>query len=946
MSQPSQAQAQVCMPSVRVDTYKCVWENNNCRLRPSSATLDPEVSVLASCNTNLSANPECLTTWPSTNNVRGICSSNDTCNTQATTEAQCITSCSNSPAKCWQNTTPGGDPTNPGGGTGGGGGGSGGGGGGPATGTCNAYCYDNSECPASGYVCYGSGPGVAGRCRANACRTDATCSCAPTPTIPPSTQGCSVVLPNRKITLPANASMEVTVSASRNQGQGGTFWPGADLIRRPGIPSGQPRIYTVPSWTHNFTTASSAISGKAMVQAGNQVGFSRFRATATMEAGAIECTPRAVDVEVTPGTVTVTPNPLNLSLGLTGEVTAVMDFTTSDDVQIRRVVFTSGDAAIAEVVTEPDTSDPYTATILAKAVGTTVIRARVEFTNNQVINGEAVVNVTLGACLPVTNLGSDKTCHGATAADLGQVTWTFDKAANATQYRVLVYLEDGTEIPLLGTGRTVDGQSGESQGYRNQTNSTYFNCSATSCSYTTPRVAKQYGAIYAVITSRSATTPLSCSGESIDVTTRIENLDNCQTQIRAGNVYEYLGGGLPSLTSDNLCVAPTGNVEIADVGGQLVMTSIPSNTIDHREDVTAGGYDGFVIDHGTKSFSLQLDADALEEYTCICPNPSCTYGAQLVNTDQFGPINFYVTRTRESWLQVVGGDVHATNLREQTGVSFQNPVPFTCQLLMDAGTQPSCLAYSLVRKSDVPSTAGLLSAGSGRIQSFVGSVGRGSGILQNLTQDDLEVGGVLQPKTVTSIIKRKESYGYFKRLYELGLRPVSDFNPEWIEAEPVVLDPARLSTAPVGDKPAYFHDADMTINDPVTISAGQKVSIFVQGDLYVNAPTSVEVGGFLGIFVAGDIYYAADLSQAEPVEGVYLADGQVTIESQGAGVVDEQFVFNGTLVGWNGVINQRSYRNEQNNTAPVVLTTYRPDLLLNAPREILRARFLWMMVAP
>lgn len=89
-------------------------------------------------------------------------------------------------------------------------------------------------------------------------------------------------------------------------------------------------------------------------------------------------------------TINLTPNPLVLSVGQTGVITA--DITTQNGGVIQDVRFTSSNPSVA-TSTSPDVSSPYTSDIVAISTGTTTITGTATLTTGETFTDTAVVNV-------------------------------------------------------------------------------------------------------------------------------------------------------------------------------------------------------------------------------------------------------------------------------------------------------------------------------------------------------------------------------------------------------------------------------------------------------------------------------------------------------------------------------------------------------------------------
>ena len=162
-----------------------------------------------------------------------------------------------------------------------------------------------------------------------------------------------------------------------------------------------------------------------------------------------------------------------------------------------------------------------------------------------------------------------------------------------------------------------------------------------------------------------------------------------------------------------------------------------------------------------------------------------------------------------------------------------------------------------------------------------------------------------------------------------------------------------------------YSNGDLTFNPDQTwvISSGEKRVIFVNGNLrFSQIPEkmiSVQPGGFLAFIVSGNITFdptvghtsisdtQANTSLEPNVEGVFISNGAITIES--AGSDDKKFVGAGSFVGWGGVNLPRNFEKDtfgrvRNNTTPTETFTYRPDFLTNAPELIKATTTNWREV--
>ncbi len=144
----------------------------------------------------------------------------------------------------------------------------------------------------------------------------------------------------------------------------------------------------------------------------------------------------------------------------------------------------------------------------------------------------------------------------------------------------------------------------------------------------------------------------------------------------------------------------------------------------------------------------------------------------------------------------------------------------------------------------------------------------------------------------------------------------------------------------------------MTIQSPWDVTDDESYVIFVDGNLTfddsgrVEELISVEEGGFLAFIVSGDINIADSVGNdnlantTSNIEGVFISDGTLTIESNGA--MDKRFIGEGTFVGWTDVELLRDYDDEVlNESYPTETFVYRPDFVKNTPEKMKRPQILW-----
>jgi len=196
-----------------------------------------------------------------------------------------------------------------------------------------------------------------------------------------------------------------------------------------------------------------------------------------------------------------------------------------------------------------------------------------------------------------------------------------------------------------------------------------------------------------------------------------------------------------------------------------------------------------------------------------------------------------------------------------------------------------------------------------------------------------------------------ENYNYFYRLYSMGTAPSEDFS--------VPTSATLPGSAPANGKLAYYRGGDMTIDSNWDVTAGNSYVIFVNGNLTVSNSATITVaqGAFLSFIVSGNITFDSSIGTATfsstgpgQVQGVYIANGVLKVESAGASGTEKKFIGEGTFVGYSGIRLPRDFSNggngTQNNNYPASLFVHRPDFVINTPARMKKAVMNWREVEP
>lgn len=331
-------------------------------------------------------------------------------------------------------------------------------------------------------------------------------------------------------------------------------------------------------------------------------------------------------------------------------------------------------------------------------------------------------------------------------------------------------------------------------------------------------------------------------------------------------------------------------------------------------------------------------------YVCSCPT-GCTYGGILSPTAN---VNFYVTQVGNHWFQVLGGDINASDVSS----AIADPISTLC-------TTPSCQPYLLLPTTGgtnaqvgallTPTTAGVnvdVSSQAGFQQTPVGPTGASRSVKTN------------------SSLACRENYNYFFRLYSMGVvgtpqAPKEDFvapanNPA---------DAQKPSVPSLNASGAYYHEGDMTISSTWTLSGSESFVIFVNGDLTFNNSAQVIMpsGTFISFIVSGNIIVDPTVGSTDPasttgtLQGVYIANGTLTVQTQGATPANDEkkFIGEGTFAACGDIALLRDFRNSvnsiygvNNNRYPASLFVFRPDVMTSAPEKMKRPLMNWREVAP
>lgn len=284
----------------------------------------------------------------------------------------------------------------------------------------------------------------------------------------------------------------------------------------------------------------------------------------------------------------------------------------------------------------------------------------------------------------------------------------------------------------------------------------------------------------------------------------------------------------------------------------------------------------------------------------------------------------------EAWFQVSGGHIGSDNTGGSS-VAIQSKIT----------DEISCVAPNCVRS--------LLSEDQSSTAETDGFAVAGSGIID--ANGYLNERGPTIASSNTNKTRYNERYEFFYRNSGLGLSPTNDFSGSETDIQKPTYNANKI---------AYFQSGDVTLQSPWSVASGESYVIFIDGNLTLadgdglsDQLIDVAPGGFLGFIVSGDITIASSLGNVTltnttpNVEGVFIADGEFTIESKGtAAGGDDRIVLEGSYIGWSGVSLNRDFsdggsRSSENNDKPVEIFIYRPDFVVNMPDILLVPIRIW-----
>ncbi|MFZ5437560.1 MAG: hypothetical protein ACOZAK_00695 [Patescibacteria group bacterium] len=415
----------------------------------------------------------------------------------------------------------------------------------------------------------------------------------------------------------------------------------------------------------------------------------------------------------------------------------------------------------------------------------------------------------------------------------------------------------------------------------------------------------------------------------------------------AGQLYEDpnampmgLGG------SDNKC---DGSLATEVSGAGFKVKSTRSGETDHGFFMGAT----YNITTGTSNpdYTVILDLpypppDPANAWQCACnANPLDPYQCVYTNQDPttLESLNFFIKRANannNAWWQVLGGNIFSKQ-------NIQSYIP-NSDLPGYCNNTPGCTPALIdMNPSFTLESPGFAFTLDGSIMTYQNPA---SVFLH--TNDSRS--SALQATALSADIPEENYAFFFKKV-----------------ADKVVPLPSSQKPVPSQNPGIYLHEGDLTINELNSwqVTNTEQIIVFINGSLFIDDTSAseqkiitVEAGGsgFLAFFVKNNIVISPNVGYSDIytnphdpnvalVEGVYLADKIISVEGV-TEVQDKKFIGAGSFVGWGGIKLSRSFavpgNNSLNNQSPAEVFIFRPDFLVNTPKEIKSAHFYLRELQP
>lgn len=397
--------------------------------------------------------------------------------------------------------------------------------------------------------------------------------------------------------------------------------------------------------------------------------------------------------------------------------------------------------------------------------------------------------------------------------------------------------------------------------------------------------------------------------------------------------------------TDNRC---EGSLETPVVGAGFRAKALRTGETDYGTFMGAT----YTITTGTNNldYTVTIDmpyppADPANAWQCACnANPLDPYQCIFTNQDptDLSSLNFFIKRANannNSWWQVLGGNIFSKQ-------NIQSLIP-NSELPGYCNTTPGCIPALI----DTNPTLTLESPGFAF--TLDGSISTSQIPGSSFLHTSQSRTNALQAFALTSDLPEEKYDFFYKKMKQ----------------ESVAL-PSSQKPVPTENPGIYLHSGDLTINDQNSwqVLNTEQIIVFITGNLLIDDTSgeqriiTVEKGGdgFLSFIVQEDIIISPNVGytdiMTDPhsaniplVEGVFIADGKIQIQGT-ADTQDKKFIGAGTFVSWDGVQLQRSFatpgNNSLNNISPAEVFIFRPDFLVNTPKNMKAAHFYLRELQP
>ncbi len=367
------------------------------------------------------------------------------------------------------------------------------------------------------------------------------------------------------------------------------------------------------------------------------------------------------------------------------------------------------------------------------------------------------------------------------------------------------------------------------------------------------------------------------------------------------------------------------------IEGVMIQAEAQTNHSGVYSDVTSA--DGSYLINGT---SLRVPDDYLMSFSGLdtalyigdAPKLMCDFGvadtpstwvASLSDQAEVEQWRVGFWRIYGSWFQVQGGDVYADE-------GIESVIPANCG---EAENWESCgnvIDAGGSYTSSTPLVRQVFNTDGSRDNPGVAFVGNG----------DIDLGGAGNAvvssegwEAVSDYQGRNADYGYFNVVTGRVDRQAWEGSGK----------PSGSSTG------IYTSSGNVTIDSDWDLGGGgsdETMVVVHDGSVNITSNINVEKGSYLAVIASGSINVASNVTL---LEGVYVADSTINIESTDDTSTDQQFIGEGTFIGWDGVSLNRD-RGITNNSEPPHRFIFRQDFIVNGPDGMRSSRVTWREIRP